>query len=88
MQTLAESQDVAPLIEAVRKPLILFAVLYFILAALFWYSPVLIGWHNTSITQSLFLVPLLVGATNLLFWFTGLLGQQFLSGGFRHGRFG
>lgn len=54
MQTLAESQDVAPLIEAVRKPLILFAVLYFILAALFWYSPVLIGWHNTSITQSLF----------------------------------
>jgi hypothetical protein len=54
MQTLAESQDVAPLIEAVRKPLILFAVLYFILAALFWYSPVLIGWHKTSITQSLF----------------------------------
>ena len=54
MQTLADSQDVAPLIEAVRTPMILFAILYFILAALFWYSPVLIGWHGTSIVQSLF----------------------------------
>lgn len=54
MQTLADSQDVAPLIDAVRKPMIMFAVLYFVLAALFWYSPVLIGWHNTSIVQSLF----------------------------------
>jgi len=54
MQTLADTQDVAPLIEAVRTPMILFAVLYFILAALFWYAPVLIGWHNTGIVQSLF----------------------------------
>lgn len=54
MTTLAETQDVAPLIEVVRTPMILFAILYFILAALFWYTPVLIGWHNTSILQSLF----------------------------------
>lgn len=54
MQTLADSQDVTPLIEAVQTPMIMFAILYFILAALFWYSPVLIGWHHTSIAQSLF----------------------------------
>lgn len=54
MQTLAETQDVTPLIEAVRTPMILFAVLYFLLAAIFWYTPVLIGWHNAGIVQSLF----------------------------------
>jgi hypothetical protein len=54
MQTLSTTQDVAPLISAVRAPMMIFAVLYFILAALFWYSPVLIGWRATPIGQALF----------------------------------
>jgi len=40
--------------EAMRTPLTIFALLYFVLAALFWYSPILIGWHGTSIVQALF----------------------------------
>lgn len=54
MQTLASTQNVAPLLEAMQLPMIIFAVLYFALAALFWYSPILIGWHGKSITQALF----------------------------------
>jgi len=54
MQILAESQDIEPLIQAMQTPMILFALFYLILAALFWYTPVLIGWHQTTITQALF----------------------------------
>lgn len=54
MQTLAETQDMTPLIDTLQTPMILFAAFYFALAALFWYSPVLIGWHGTSIAKSLF----------------------------------
>ena len=34
--------------------MLLFAVLYFILAALFWYSPILIGWHAMPVMKALF----------------------------------
>ncbi len=54
MQTLADTQDMTPLIETLQTPMILFAVAYFVLAALFWYSPVLIGWHGTPVGKSLF----------------------------------
>jgi hypothetical protein len=54
MQILAETQDIEPLIQAMQTPMILFAVLYLVLAALFWYTPVLIGWHQTTMTQALF----------------------------------
>jgi len=72
MQTLADSQEVAPLIEAVRTPMILFAILYFILAALFWYSPVLIGWHGTSIVQSLFFSAIACWRNKLAFLVYGI----------------
>ncbi len=54
MQVLADTQDMAPLIDTLQTPMLLFAMFYFVLAALFWYSPVLIGWHGTPIGQSLF----------------------------------
>lgn len=54
MQILAESQEVEPLMQAMQTPMILFAVFYFVLAALFWYAPVLIGWHQSTIVQALF----------------------------------
>jgi len=72
MQTLADTQEVAPLIEAVRTPMILFAILYFILAALFWYSPVLIGWHSTSIVQSLFFSAIACWRNKLAFLVYGI----------------
>jgi len=54
MHVVANTQDATPLMEAMRTPLTIFALLYFVLAALFWYSPILIGWHGTSIVQALF----------------------------------
>ncbi|UOD49426.1 BPSS1780 family membrane protein [Orrella daihaiensis] len=54
MQILSETQDMTPLIETLQTPMLLFALFYFLFAALFWYSPVLIGWHGTPIGKSLF----------------------------------
>jgi hypothetical protein len=54
MQTMADSKDLAPLIDAVQLPMMIFAGLYVILAALFWYAPVMVGWHGTSTVQALF----------------------------------
>ena len=54
MQALVDTQDVTPLIEAIQTPMLIFAALYFLLAALFWYSPILVGWHATPIGKALF----------------------------------
>lgn len=54
MQTLADTQDASLLIDTLQTPMLLFAALYFILAALFWYSPILIGWHGLPVGKSLF----------------------------------
>lgn len=54
MQTVVDTEDLAPLMEALNTPMMIFGVFYFLLAALFWYAPVLIGWHGTTISQSLF----------------------------------
>lgn len=54
METLVTTQDIEPLMQTVQTPILIFAGLYFLLAALFWYSPVLVGWHGTPIGQALF----------------------------------
>lgn len=54
MQAIGDSQNIDLLLDALDTPMMIFAVLYFLLAALFWYAPVLIGWHGTTIAQALF----------------------------------
>lgn len=54
MQTVVDTEDLAPLMEALNTPMMIFGVFYFLLTALFWYAPVLIGWHGTTLSQSLF----------------------------------
>jgi hypothetical protein len=54
MQTLIDTQDIEPLMNTLQTPLLLFAGFYFVLAALFWYSPILIGWHGSTIGKALF----------------------------------
>lgn len=54
MQTLVSTQNIAPLADIIQTPMMIFAALYFALAALFWYSPILVGWHGTPIGQALF----------------------------------
>ncbi len=54
VQTATTSNNLMPLLEAVRTPMIIFAVMYVFMASLFWYAPALVGWHGTSLMQSLF----------------------------------
>jgi hypothetical protein len=46
--------DVGPMLEAAHTPLLIFAVLYVAIAALFWHAPVLVAWHNVRLPQALF----------------------------------
>ena len=48
------SNDLLPLLDAVRTPMIIFAVLYVLMASIFWYAPALVGFHGVTLTQSLF----------------------------------
>ncbi len=54
VDTAMSSDDPLPLMMAVRAPLIIFGVLYIILATLFWYAPPLVAFHDTRLVQSLF----------------------------------
>jgi hypothetical protein len=49
-----ETNNFAPLLSAMRGPLIIFACLQIPVVGLFWYAPALAGWHGISIVQSLF----------------------------------
>ena len=52
---LAEAQnDLMPIFEAVRGPLMLTGLLYLLLAALFWHAPVLVAWHDMGLRKALF----------------------------------
>lgn len=48
------SQDLTPFVAAIRVPLVLFSILYVIIAALFWHAPVLMAWHGLRVVQALF----------------------------------
>lgn len=54
VQTATTSNDLLPLLEAIRTPMIIFAVLYVLMASIFWYAPALMGFHEVTLVQSLF----------------------------------
>jgi hypothetical protein len=54
VQTATTSNNLLPLLEAVRTPMIIFAILYILMASIFWYAPALMGFHGVSLMQSLF----------------------------------
>jgi len=47
-------KDLTPFLTAMRLPVILFGILYVIIAALFWHAPALVAWHNLRLVQALF----------------------------------
>lgn len=53
-ETVTEASGMAPLYAAVQTPLMLFGILYLIIAALFWHAPVLVAWHQISVRKALF----------------------------------
>lgn len=54
MKAAAVESDITPFLAAMQIPLIIFATLYVIIAALFWHAPVLVAWHGLRFTQALF----------------------------------
>lgn len=46
--------DPAALLDAMLGPMIVFAVLYVLISALFWHAPALTGWHGIKLVQALF----------------------------------
>ena len=54
VQAATTSNNLMPLMDAARTPMTIFAVLYVLLAALFWFAPALVGWWKTPLWQSLF----------------------------------
>ncbi|MFJ1302458.1 BPSS1780 family membrane protein [Pseudomonadota bacterium AL_CKDN230030165-1A_HGKHYDSX7] len=54
MRAASIENDLTPFIIAMRIPLLIFTVLYVIIAALFWHAPVLVAWHGLRLRQSLF----------------------------------
>ena len=53
LHSMSSANDLMPLLDAVQEPMMLFGVLYLIVAAFFWYCPPLIGWHQRGLIQSL-----------------------------------
>jgi hypothetical protein len=54
LRNVEKTNDLLPLMEAVRTPMVIFAILYVVMAAIFWFAPALVGWHSIRITQALF----------------------------------
>jgi hypothetical protein len=54
MRVASVTNDLMPLLTAMRTPLLIFGTLYVIIAAMLWHAPVLVAWHGVRIVQSLF----------------------------------
>jgi hypothetical protein len=54
LRNVEKTNDLAPLMEAVQTPMVIFAILYVVMAAIFWFAPALVGWHGIRVTQALF----------------------------------
>ena len=50
----ATEVDMSVLMSAMATPLILFAIAYVTIAALFWHAPALAAWHGMSLGKALF----------------------------------
>jgi len=49
-----DAQTLSALSQAMIGPLVLFALLYMVISALFWHAPALIGWHGLPLSRALF----------------------------------
>jgi hypothetical protein len=54
LKNIEQTNDLLPLMEAVKTPMLIFGIFYVVMAAVFWFAPALVGWHSIRITQALF----------------------------------
>lgn len=75
-----QSEDPLPLMMAIRAPLVIFGILYVILATLFWYAPPLVAFHDIRLVQSLFYSTVACWRNKWAFLMYGLaLGGAFMA---------
>ena len=72
LKSLTDANNLSPLLAAVRTPMIIFAVFYMLMAAIFWYAPVLVAWHQISISRALFFSGIACWRNKLVFLVYGL----------------
>jgi len=48
------SDDMGPVLAAMRAPIVLFAIFYVIIAGLFWHAPALVAWYRLDLRKALF----------------------------------
>ncbi|KKO72640.1 BPSS1780 family membrane protein [Kerstersia gyiorum] len=49
-----QEENIAPFLDAMRMPAIIFGVLYAGVSALFWFTPLLVAWHQLPVTRAIF----------------------------------
>lgn len=49
-----QEENIAPFLQAMRIPSIIFGVLYAGVSALFWFTPLLVAWHQLPVTRAIF----------------------------------
>jgi len=54
LKDIEKTNDLAPLMGVIRTPMMIFVILYALMASIFWYAPALVGWHGIRVTQALF----------------------------------
>ncbi|WP_420224646.1 BPSS1780 family membrane protein [Pigmentiphaga litoralis] len=78
--------DLSPVLVAMRTPIILFAIFYVSVAAMFWHAPVLVAWHNLSLRKALFFSAVACWRNKGAFivyglvWFGAVAGLELLGG--------
>ena len=76
------TDDLTPVLAAMRTPLVIFAVFYITIAALFWHAPALVAWHGMSLRKALFFSGIACwrnkGAFIVygLIWFAAVMGLE------------
>lgn len=54
MRIASVEKSMEPILSAMAVPLTLFAIVYVVIAAMFWHAPVLVAWHGLRLMQALF----------------------------------
>jgi len=50
----ASSNDLLPLLESARTPILIFSLFYLVVTAIYWYAPLLVGWYGLPLKRALF----------------------------------
>jgi hypothetical protein len=76
--------DLSPVLEAMRTPIIAFLLMYVCIAAMFWHAPVLVAWHGLTLRKALFFSAVACWRNKGAFivyggvWFAAVMGLELL----------